>query len=66
LGENLSDTHWLRTGKGANNPQKKRRKDKAEPWRRDIDRDYHLHYWKTANGTEFASVVVHDDMTIPE
>ncbi len=66
LKENLSDTHWLRTGKGANNPQRKREKDKALAWRRDIDREYHLHYWETAKGVEFASVVVHNDMKIPE
>jgi hypothetical protein len=66
LEENLSATHWLRTGKGANNPQKKRKKDKAGAWRRDIDREYHLHYWQTSSGPEFASVVVHNDMSIPE
>jgi hypothetical protein len=66
LRENLGDTHWLRTGKGANNPQTKREKDKAAAWRRDIDREYHLHYWETAKGIEFASVVVHNDMKIPD
>jgi hypothetical protein len=67
LEENLSDTHWLRKGKGANNTQKERKKDKAKAWRRDIDYEYHLHYWKTTNNEiEFASVVIHNDMKIPE
>jgi len=66
LEQKLQATHWLRTGKGANNPQKKRNKDQAGAWRRDIDREYHLHYWQTANELEFASVVSHNDMSIPE
>ncbi len=65
--ENLKDTHWLRTGKGAKNPQRERKKDKAKAWRRDIDYEYHLHYWKkTNNEIEFASIVIHNDMKIPE
>ncbi|MEH2412703.1 hypothetical protein [Nostoc sp.] len=66
LKENMGDTHWLRTGKGANNPQKKRKKDGAKAWRRDIDHEYHLHYWEIERGIEFASVVVHNDLKIPE
>lgn len=66
LKQNMADTHWLRTGKGGNNPQKKRKKDNAGAWRRDIDRDYHLHYWEIGNSIEFASVVIHNDMKIPE
>lgn len=41
---NLKDTHWLRTGRGANDPQ--RAEGAAKAWRRDIDYEYHLHYWK--------------------
>ncbi|WRH67899.1 MAG: hypothetical protein RSE13_06225 [Planktothrix sp. GU0601_MAG3] len=67
LEENLKDTHWLRTGKGAKNPQRERKKDEAKAWRRDIDYEYHLHYWKkTNNEIEFASIVIHNDMKIPE
>ncbi|WHY94685.1 hypothetical protein QNK12_15015 [Neobacillus cucumis] len=63
LRENLSETHWLRAGQGANEPQVTRGNDRA--WRKDIDREYHLHYWETEDGIEFASVVVHNDMSIP-
>ncbi len=64
-GRNLSAVHALRTGKGGNEPQRMRGSDKAQ--RRDIDREFHLHYWKCDNGTvELASVVHHDDFSIPE
>lgn len=63
LRQNMSKTHALRTGPGGNDPQVKRGNDLA--MRRDIDYEYHLHYWETENGIEFASVVVHNDMTIP-
>ncbi len=63
--ESLLATHALRTGDGGNSPQKMRNHDKA--WRRDIDREFHLHYWECAGSmVELASVVVHDDFTIPE
>jgi hypothetical protein len=62
----MPDTHALRTGRGGGDPQRKRGRDKAKAWRRDIDRQYHLHYWETPNGPEFASVVVHNDFAIPE
>jgi hypothetical protein len=61
---NLRATHALRTGKGGNNPQRMRGRDKA--CRRDIDKEFHLHYWETPSGIEFASVVVHNDCTIPD
>lgn len=61
---NLADTHALRTGPGGGNPQRTRDQDQA--WRRDIDREYHLHYWKCYDGNiEFGSVVVHNDFSIP-
>ncbi len=60
---NLSDTHWLRTGEGANDPQREINNKKA--WRRDIDHCFHLHYWETEAGPEFASIVTHNDMSIP-
>lgn len=62
---NLPATHHLRTGAGGGNPQRMRGADAA--WRRDIDYEYHLHYWECADGSvELASVVVHKDFTISE
>ena len=64
-GKNLSAVHALRKGSGGNDPQRMRGSDKAQ--RRDIDREFHLHYWACADGTaELASVVYHNDFTIPE
>jgi hypothetical protein len=63
--ENLAATHWLRTGAGANDPQRMRGRDAA--WRRDIDYEYHLHYWECHAGqVELARLVVHGDFSIPE
>lgn len=63
--QNLSAIHALRTGAGGNDPQRMRDSDKAQ--RRDIDREFHLHYWDCANGSiELASVVYHNDFSIPE
>lgn len=64
LKQNLGAAHKFRAGKGAREPQRRRSGDKA--WRRDINRTYHLHYWETSNGPEIASVVHHDNMSIPE
>jgi hypothetical protein len=61
----MNDTHALRSSQGANSTQRERPSDNAKAWRRDIDRFYHLHYWKTSAKVELASVVVHDDFTIP-
>jgi hypothetical protein len=65
---NMAATHWLRTGPGGNDPQRLRGRDGAKAWRRDIDRDYHLHYWACDDGfVEFASVSFpHDDFEIPD
>ncbi|MEW8333763.1 MAG: hypothetical protein AB2692_22725 [Candidatus Thiodiazotropha sp.] len=63
-GQNLPAIHALRTGSGGNDPQRMRGSDKAQ--RRDIDREFHLHYWECADGTvELASVVYHNDFSIP-
>jgi len=60
----LNKVHRLRTGKGGNDPPVTRGADVA--WRRDIDYEYHLHYWACSDGTvEIASVVVHGDYSIP-
>ena len=64
-GQNLPAVHALRTGSGGDDPQRLRGSDKAQ--RRDIDREFHFHYWDCANGTvELASVVYHNDFSIPE
>lgn len=61
--QNMAATHILRVDAGANSDQATRGKDKA--WRRDIDRDFHLHYWQCDGGTvELACVVHHGDSTI--
>lgn len=67
-GLNMDGTHWLRTGKGGDNPQRIRDRDGAGAWRRDIDSEHHLHYWACdGNVAELASVSFpHDDFTIPE
>lgn len=63
----MAATHGLRTGPGGDNPQRVRGSDQAKAWRRDIDREHHLHYWNCDDGTvEIASVSFpHDDFTIP-
>lgn len=64
-GLNLGAVHALRTGPGGGNPQQMRGKDKA--MRRDVDYEFHMHYWQCDDGTvEFASVGVHNDFSIPE
>lgn len=63
--QNMAAVHALRTGKGGDDPQRMRGNDKAQ--RRDIDYEFHLHYWECANGSvELASVVHHNDFSIPE
>jgi hypothetical protein len=63
--KNLGATHALRNGGGGNAPQRMRGKDAA--WRRDVDYEYHLHYWECASGSvELAVVVVHNDFSIPD
>jgi len=63
-GQNMRKVHPKRTGSGGSDPQEMRGQDKA--WRRDIDREYHLHYWECAGGTiEFASVGAHNMFDIP-
>ncbi len=63
LQQNMVDTHELRTGEGGDDPALVRGDDKA--WRRDIDYDFHLHYWNGPSGVEFASVAIHNDSSIP-
>ncbi|MFH1931372.1 MAG: hypothetical protein ABIN18_07285 [Pseudomonadota bacterium] len=64
-GINLAAVHSLRTGSGGGNPQRMRSEDKA--MRRDIDYEYHLHYWHCQDGgVELACIVAHNDFSIPE
>jgi hypothetical protein len=65
---NMAATHPLRTGRGGGDPERVRTSDQAKAWRRDIDRDHHLHYWACEHGfVEIASVSFpHDDFAIPE
>jgi hypothetical protein len=61
---NLAATHALRRGPGGEEPQITREADTA--WRRDIDRELHLHYWERADGSvELAAVVPHNVFDIP-
>lgn len=64
------EDHALRTGTGGNDPTCVRTGDGAEGRRCYIEHNTaaarRLHYWTLPDGTiEFASVNVHDDMTIP-
>lgn len=62
--QKMRDVHEKRTSMGGGDPQEMRGQDKA--WRRDIDREYHLHYWECADGSiEFASVGPHNMFDIP-
>ncbi len=64
-GKNTQEVHELRRGKGASEPQKKRGNDKA--YRQDVDHEIHLHYWKCEDKSiELASLVYHNDFTIPQ
>ncbi len=65
------EDHELRTGAGANDPQRTRASDGAKARRCYIEQRTasarRLHYWVIENGSvELASVNVHDDMNIPE
>ena len=65
--QNLRAVHALRIGRGGNDPQRRRKHDNAKAWRRDVDDEYHMHYWETDDGTiEFAWMAVHNDFSIPE
>jgi hypothetical protein len=64
--QNMSATHAIRMNAQGGTAQRLRKSDKARAYRRDIDYEFHLHYWETTNGPAFASVVVHSDFFIPE
>lgn len=63
-GRSLRAVHAIRKDKGGNSRQLLRGSDKA--WRRDIDQEFHLHYWERNNGAiELALVAYHNDFSIP-
>lgn len=66
LDEKLADTHAIRENEKGGAKQLIRKVDNARAWRRDIDYEFHLHYWKIGDKVEFASVVPHNDFSIPE
>ena len=62
--QNLRAVHVIRKDKGGNSRQLLRGSDKA--WRRDIDQEFHLHYWERNNGAiELALVAYHHEVSIP-
>ncbi len=63
LHRNLAKVHDIRESQSGSSKQLRRGKDKA--YRRDIDDEFHLHYWECDDGVpEFANVVVHNDFAI--
>lgn len=62
LRENLMKTHGLRDGEGGNNSTITKGKSKA--MRRDIDDEFHLHYWDDGSNIRISNVVVHNDFKI--
>lgn len=62
LGLGLESTHALRNGAGAENPQATSGNYKA--WRKDIDYEFHLHYWKYQDRIVLSNVVTHKDFDI--
>lgn len=64
LGTKPGKTHEIRTSKGGSSDPVKMAGATAQ--RRDLDREYHLHYWApTSHGFEFAAVVRHKELAIP-
>jgi len=64
---NFSAMHALRENQSGGAPQRERRTDGAKACRRDIDYEFHLHYWQCIDGiAELASMGPHNDFSIPE
>jgi hypothetical protein len=59
VGGRTTQVHALRVDSGPESPQRTRGKNKA--WRRDVDDDFHLHYWSGPDGVELGQVGPHDD-----
>lgn len=64
LSQDMAAVHAIRVSAAANADQRKRGQDSA--WRRDVDHEYHLHYWNTSAGPELAVLAAHKDLGIPE
>ena len=63
--EGQRDTHPLRIDRGGGSRDLIRDFDGAKAWRRDVDRDVHLHYWKLVRRrVELSKVGPHNDMKI--
>jgi hypothetical protein len=58
------DVHALRESGSGGAPQRTRGGHRA--WRRDIDREYHLHYWQCSDRIEFGWIGPHNDFHLPE
>ena len=68
LEDDIGHTHHLRINPAGNSPVRRRNEDGAHAWRRDVDPQHHLHYWKRSDGfIEFANVAFpHDNFAITE
>lgn len=58
----LAGTHPLRVGSGANDAQQVAGNFRG--WRKDIDYEYHLHYWKNERTIVFANIGEHNSFNI--
>lgn len=58
----LDETHWLRENKGPNSNQITDGNYKG--WRKDIDYEFHLHYWQYNDELKFANIVPHNFFSI--
>lgn len=61
-----SRAHALRVSSGGGAAQRQREVDGWKAMRRDVDHEYHLHYWTGGSEVEFACVVPHNSFEIPE
>lgn len=59
---NLDGTHWLRVSRAADSTQLKHKEYGA--WRRDVDHEYHLHYWQHGHVKRLANLDVHKNFAI--
>lgn len=59
---NMKDTHELRVGKSGG--AKQVQYNNYTGWRRDIDYEYHIHYWKKGSHLIFTDVVPHNTFAI--
>jgi hypothetical protein len=64
LMQRLEDVHAIREDKSGGSAQIMRSGDGA--FRRDVDYELHLHFWLTTHGPELASIVTHNEMSIPD